>query len=196
MGIFGTPRIQAANPAAIPETANSADETAGGFEFGERKEMDGPLPVVDNIVEMVQWLDKARQKVMEAPATCCVAVCQPNPIEGAALELTVGEIADRFAISLRSHDRIFRHGREKLLIALPHVDPADAPNVLQRLHDIVERMPFKMPGNGLDLSVTVSLGGAMMDGSPVQESINRADKAMEAGRISGNRNCIWSSDLA
>lgn len=196
MGIFGTPRIQVGNPTGNPGTANTAGDAADGFEFGERKEMNGPLPIVDNIVEMVQWLDNARKKVMETPASCCVAVCQPNPIDGAALELTVGEIADRFAISLRSYDRIFRHGREKLLIALPHVSSEDAPNVLQRLHDIVERMPFKMPGNGLDLSVTVSLGGAMMDGAAVQELINRADKAMEAGRLSGNRNCIWSSDLA
>jgi hypothetical protein len=36
----------------------------------------------------------------------------------------------------------------------------------------------------------------LMDGSSVQELINRADKAMEAGRISGNRTCIWSADLA
>ncbi|MBE9551884.1 MAG: diguanylate cyclase [Proteobacteria bacterium] len=158
--------------------------------------MDGPLPVADNIVEMVQWLENARKKVAEGSAQCCVVVCAPNPIEGAALELTVGEIADRFACSLRSYDKIYRHGREKLLIALPHVNTDDAPSVLQRLHDIVERMPFKMPGNGLDLSVTVSLGGAMMDGSPVQELINRADKAMEAGRNSGNRNCIWSPELA
>jgi hypothetical protein len=190
MGIFGTPRTQ------VGATNNAAAAPPDGFEFGERKDMDGPLPVIDSIVDMVQWLENARKKVTEGNATCCVAVCSPNPIDGAALELTVGEIANRFAISLRSYDKIFLHGREKLLVALPHVAPEDAPNVLQRLHDIVERMPFKMPGNGLDLSVTVSLGGAMMDGSPVQELINRADKAMDAGRLSGNRNCIWSSDLA
>jgi hypothetical protein len=190
MGIFGTPRTQAG---AIGSTGASAP---AGFEFGERKETDGPLPIVDNIVEMVQWLENARNKVAESDADCCVAVCAPNPIEGAALQLAVGEIADRFAASLRSYDKIFRHGRENLLIALPHVKPEEATTVLQRLHDIVERMPFKMPGNGLDLSVTVSLGGALMDNSPVQEIINRADKAMEAGRLSGNRNCVWSPDLA
>jgi len=190
MGIFGTPRTQAG------ASGSPAKNTPAGFEFGERREMSGPLPIVDNIVEMVQWLENARLKVSEGGADCCIAVCAPNPIDGAALELTVDEIASRFAASLRSYDRIFRHGREKLLIALPHVKPEEAVTVLQRLHDIVGRMPFKMPGNGLDLSVTVSLGGALMDGSPVQELINRADKAMEAGRISGNRNCIWSPDLS
>lgn len=196
MGIFGTPRVKVGGSANNDNTAVSGPIAADGFEFGERKDLDGPLPIVDNIVEMVQWLERARKKVTETNASCCVAVCQPNPIDGAALELTVGEIAERFSISLRSYDRIFRHGREKLLIALPHVKPEDTADVLQRLHDIVERVPFKMPGNGLDLSVTVSLGGAMMDGAPVQDLINRADKAMEAGRLSGNRNCIWSHDLA
>jgi hypothetical protein len=190
MGIFGTPRTRDGVAAGGGENSGSA------FEFGERRELDGPLPIVDNIVEMVQWLENARSKVAEGKANCCIAVCAPNPIEGAALELTVGEIAERFAISLRSYDVIFRHGREKLLIGLPHVKPEEAETVLQRLQDIVERMPFKMPGNELDLAVTVSLGAALMDGSPVQELINRADRAMEAARISGNRTCIWSADLA
>lgn len=194
MGIFGTPRTQDGASTSIKQGADAV--APAGFEFGERKDMDGPLPVGDNLVEMVQWLESARNKVAEGNVSCCVAVCAPNPIEGAALELTVGEIAERFAVSLRSYDKIFLHGRAKLLIALPHVKPEDATSVMQRLHDIVERMPFKMPGNGLDLSVTVSLGAALMDGSPVQELINRADKAMEVGRISGDRNCIWSPDLA
>ncbi len=149
------------------------------------------LPFVDCQGDILQ-----RNKVAEGNVNCCVVVCAPNPIEGAALELAVGEIADRFASSLRSYDKIYRHGRDKLLVALPHVKPEEAPNVMQRLHDIVERMPFKMPGSGLDLSVTVSLGGAMMEGSEVQELINMADRAMEAGRLSGNRTCIWSPDLA
>lgn len=190
MGIFGTPRTGVGASGSIDASAPA------GFEFGERENLDGPLPIVDNIVEMVQWLENARNKVAEDDNGCCIAVCAPNPIDGAALELTVGEIAERFAVSLRSYDRIFRHGRDKLLIALPHVKSDDATAVLQRLHDIVERVPFKMPGNSMDLAVTVSLGGALMDGSQVQELINRADRAMEAGRISGNRNCIWSPELA
>lgn len=196
MGIFGTPRSQVSVSGNADAKANANANAPAGFDFGERREMDGPLPITDNIVEMVQWLENARLKVAEGNSDCCVAVCAPNPIDGAALELSVGEIADRFAVSLRSYDRIFRHGREKLLLCLPHVKSDDASAVLQRLHDIVERMPFKMPGNGLDLAVTVSLGGVLMDGSAVQELINRADRAMEAGRLSGNRTCIWSPDLA
>lgn len=200
MGIFGTPRAPAGG---VPEQANGAgtneaapaSTTAVGFEFGERKDTQGPLPVVDNIVEMAQWLENARGAVKATGANCCVAVCSPNPIEGAALELSVGDIADRFAHSLRSYDKIFRHGRDKILLGLPHVKPEDATAVLQRLHDIVERMPFKMPGKGLDLAITVSLGGVLMDQSPVQQIINRAEKAMELGRITGNRNCIWTPEL-
>lgn len=190
MGIFGTPRAQ--NGVSADAEANAPD----GFDFGERKEMSGPLQVVDSIVDMVQWLEGARLKVAEGAGNCCIAVCAPNPIDGAALELAVGEIADRFSVSLRSYDKIFRHGREKLLLGLPHVKPEEAAAVMRRMHDIVERMPFKMPGKGLDLAVTVSLGAALMDGSPVQELINRADRAMEIGRISGNGSGIWSADMA
>ncbi len=183
MGLFGNPK------------SSNAANTSTEFDFGERKEMAGPLPVVDNLMETAQWLENARQKVSTSKSTCCLVVCAPNPIEGAAMELTVGEIANRFAHSLRSYDAIFRHGREKLLVALPHVKPSDATAVLQRLNGIIARLPFKMPDNGLDISVTVSLGGVMMDSSPVQEMINRADKAMEAARISGNHTCMWTPDL-
>lgn len=182
MGLFGTPKSQ---------TSNGAAE----FEFGERKEMTGPLPVIENLVETVQWLENARQKVAAGGGTCCLVVCAPNPIDGLAMELTVGEIATRFANSLRSYDAIFRHGRDKLLVALPHVKLSDAPAVLQRLNAIIARMPFQMPGKGLDMHITVSLGGVMMDSNPVQELINRADKAMEAARISGNHTCMWTTDL-
>lgn len=182
MGLFGTPK-------------SSAGNSAGEFEFGERKEMTGPLPVVENLIDTVQWLENARRKVATGGGSCCLVVCAPNPIEGVAMELTVGEIANRFAHSLRSYDAIFRHGRDKLLVALPHVKPSDATAVLQRLKAIIARLPFRMPGKELDISVTVSLGGVMMDSSPVQDLINRADKAMEAARISGNHTCMWTSDL-
>lgn len=190
MGIFGTPRVQ--NSVSANVEANAETE----FDFGERKELKGPLPIVDSIVDMVQWLESARIKVAEGGGDCCIAVCAPNPIDGAALEFAVGEIANRFSLSLRSYDKIFRHGREKLLLGLPHVKPKEASAVMQRMHDIVERVPFKMPGGGMELAVKVSLGAALMDGCPVQELINRADKAMEAGRISGNWTGIWSADMA
>ncbi|UCH73553.1 MAG: diguanylate cyclase [Rhodospirillales bacterium] len=182
MGLFGNPK-------------SSVEKKAAEFDFGERKELAGPLPVVENLVETVQWLENARQKVSSGNASCCLVVCAPNSIDGVAMELTVGEIANRFAHSLRSYDAIFRHGRDKLLVALPHVKPSDAPAVLQRLKAIIARLPFKLPNQSVDISVTVSLGGVMMDSSPVQELINRADKAMEAGRISGNYTCMWTSDL-
>jgi hypothetical protein len=157
MGIFGKPK------------SSAIGTEAAGFEFGERKVLDGPLPIVDSLVDTVQWLENARNRVAKGGASCCLVVCAPNPIEGAAMELTVGEIASRFAHSLRSYDAIFRYGRDKLLIALPHVKESDAAAVLQRLYAIVARLPFKMPNQSLDMSVTVSLGGVMMDSSAVQE---------------------------
>lgn len=180
MGLFGTPQ---------PVNANVE------FAFGDREPNTGPLEVVESLVAAVEWLENARNLVAAGGGTCCLAVCAPNPIDGAALELTIGEIAERFSISLRSHDRIFRHGRDKLLIALPHVKPKDTESVLTRLSEMISRTPFKMPGNGLDLSLSVSLGGIMMDGTPIEALINRADKAMEAGRIAGNYICMWTPDL-
>ena len=90
MGLFGNPK-------------SSVEKKAAEFDFGERKELAGPLPVVENLVETVQWLENARQKVSSGNASCCLVVCAPNSIDGVAMELTVGEIANRFAHSLRSY---------------------------------------------------------------------------------------------
>lgn len=191
MGIFGTPRTSGdqSEPAEIKPAEDD-------FEFGERKETVGPLPIVDSLVDTVVWLEKARKKVSEGGNTCCLVVCTPNPIAGAAMELTVEEIGNRFANSLRSYDAMFRHGRDKFLIALPHVKPSDATAVLERLRGIIGNTPFKLPDNGLDIFVSVSLGAVMMDSNPVQELINRADKAMEMGRINRTGTCIWTADMA
>ncbi len=182
MSIFGRPK------------KSVSDSEIANFEFGERKETQGPLPIVDNLVEMVQWIEKARKKVTENAADCCLVVVAPKPIDGVAMEPTIAEIANRFAIGLRSYDMIFRHGRDKLILALPHVKPEDAATVLARLGTMVSRLPFRMP-DGAEWSVAVALGGVMMDKSPVQETINRADRAMDLARLSGDNVAMWSPEL-
>ncbi len=49
--------------------------------------------------------------------------------------------------------------------------------------------------DGAEWSVAVALGGVMMDKSPVQETINRADRAMDLARLSGDNVAMWSPEL-
>lgn len=163
--------------------------------FGTRKSKPGPLSVVNDLGIMTQWLETARGMVTRGAGRCCVAVCNPDPVDGLTIEELISEAANRFAHGLRSYDAIFLHGRDQVLVGLPYIKPTDVPNVLERLKELIVNNPFAM-ADGAIRQVTVSMGAVMVGVSPVQETVNRADKAMEAGRIGGrNRVCVWTPDI-
>lgn len=163
--------------------------------FGVRVRKPGPLPVVNDLNIMIQWLETARKMVERGAGRCCIAVCNPDPVDGLTVEEIIHEAASRFSRGLRSYDAIFLHGRDRVLVGLPYIKPTDAPNVLERLKGMVVENPFSLDG-GSDRLVTVSMGAAMVGVSPVQETVNRADKAMAAGRIGGrNSVCMWTPDV-
>ncbi len=176
-----------------PATPDRASITA--VKGPEDRDKTGPLPIVNDLAAMVGRLSAERDRVVAGNNSCCVVVCAPDGVQGWSIEQAIDEVAERFANSLRAYDSIFLHGRDKILVCLPFVNAADAPNVMQRLRDLASRMPVTLPG-GTSGHIMVSVGGVMMDrAADVQTIINRADKAMEQGRILGKRICMWSPEL-
>lgn len=155
-----------------------------------------PLPIHSDLLVMARHLIAEQGRVAEGKNSCCVAVCSPDSGPGRFVEHSIAEIADRFAHCLRSYDSVYRFGRDRLVICLPHLIPGDAASVLLRLRNLVTKAPFHLPNGGTAL-ITVTLGGAMMDEStPVHETINRADRAKDLSRLSGeNRVLMWSPDM-
>ena len=185
MGIFGKTAAQ--------DDAVNADITS--IKGPEDRDKTGPLPVVNDLVAMGARLLAERDRVLEGDNGCCVVVCSTDAVQGWSVEQAIDETARRFANSLRAYDSVFLHGRDKILVCLPFVKREDTTSVMERLRDLANRMPVDLPG-GTSGHITISVGGIMMDKSmDVQQTINRADKAMEQGRISGNRTCMWTSDM-
>ena len=102
----------------------------------------------------------------------------------------------RYAMDhLRPYDKVFRYGGEEFLLCLPDSDTASGFEVVERLREGIARLDHD---HGASLRVTVSLGVALLDPKlSVEESIDRADKALYAAKRAGrNRTMIWESAMS
>ena len=179
----------------MSEFARAMNVAATEIKGPEDRDKTGPLPIVNDLVVMAARLSAERDRVIESNGSCFVAVCTADSMQGWTREQSIAETASRFSNSLRAYDSIFLCGNEKILVCLPFVKHEDTASVMERLRDLASRMPVNLP-DGVTGHVNVSVGGVMMDRSAdVPEMIERADKAMELGLLSGNRACMWSPDM-
>jgi hypothetical protein len=179
---------------AVPAASQApAPETVARGEPGRKRA--GRLPIGRDPAAMAVRLRADRDRMIDGDSNCCVMICAPERMRGLTMEEVLAKTANRFANSLRAHDSIFHYGEDRVLVCVPFVKAADAPGVMQRLRDLAGRKPVDLR-NGTSGHITIAVGGAMMDReTDVLDTIARADKAMEQGRLSGNRTCLWTPDL-
>lgn len=187
MSIFAKkPVARAVSQAPAPET---------GLRDESDREKTGPLPIGRDPAAMAVRLRAERDRMIDGDSNCCVMICEPERMQGLTKAEMLSETANRFANSLRAYDSIFHYGDDRVLVCVPFVTAGDAPSVMQRLRDLAHRMPVNLP-DGTSGHITISVGGAMMDrATDVLDTIARADKAMDQGRLSGNRTCMWTTDM-
>ncbi|MDI1347341.1 MAG: diguanylate cyclase [Pseudolabrys sp.] len=97
---------------------------------------------------------------------------------------------------LRPYDKVFRYGGEEFLICLPDTDRQTACEIISRLLEELASLPFNADGKG-EFHVTVSSGLTALDPDiPVEQSIDRADKALYAAKARGrNRVVVWDASM-
>lgn len=179
----------------MSEFARAVSVAATELKGPRDRDKTGPLPIVNNLVAMAARLAAERDRVVKENNSCFVAVCTADPMQGWTSQQAIAETARRFADSLRAYDSIFVCGSDKILVCLPFVKQEDTASVMERLRDLASRMPVDLP-DGVTGHVLVSVGGVMIDRSiNVPQLIERADKAMELGLLSGKRACLWSSEM-
>jgi diguanylate cyclase (GGDEF)-like protein len=172
-------------------------------EFEEELNGLDPLTGTPGRIGMLSKLRDQREMAARSIQTCVIAMMDldlfktVNDRFGHLVgDKVLIDIARHVASHLRTYDKVYRYGGEEFLICLPGTDESAGRGIIDRLraeladlrHEAAGREPFQ---------VTVSFGYAVLDPTvPVEQSIDRADKALYAAKKAG-RNCVvaWNKSM-
>ncbi len=146
--------------------------------------------------ELRQWRELARRDVQD----CCLVFMDVDhlkeindthghPVGDAVLAGAVA-YASRH---LRAYDKIYRYGGDEFLLILPAIDLPDATRLVDRIRDGFGEVSLATGADGEPVHATASFGLAVLDPDVVvEESIDRADKALLLAKAAGrNRVIAW-----
>lgn len=89
------------------------------------------------------------------------------------------ESAELLMLNLRANDLICRYARDRLVILLPHTQPADAMKLAQELRQAIAAFSFKLFGSGQTQPQSLTIGVAVRQGKDnPAELIERAHQAV------------------
>ncbi|HEU0337539.1 MAG TPA: GGDEF domain-containing protein [Gaiellaceae bacterium] len=102
-------------------------------------------------------------------------------------------VVERVADALRQTDLLARRGGEEFAVVAPGVDSIEALRALaEKVREHVRGLPFDVEGRRV--SVTVSVGGALADGSDDRETVERrANLALAEAKNTRDRVVVWDS---
>lgn len=158
-----------------------------------------PLTGADNRIGMLPRLREQHDMVMRGVQACSIAMMDldhfknVNDTYGHAagdqvLMATAGYVMEHF----RPYDKLFRYGGEEFLVCMQNTNVTAAREIVERVREGVAATPIDYGGT-TPLRITVSFGLTQLEpDASVEQSIERADKAMYAAKNAG-RNCtrIW-----
>lgn len=162
-----------------------------------------PLTGTPSRIGMLTKLRELQQLVKRGVFACCVAMADIDRFKrvndghghlvGDQVLITIAHYMMR---CLRPYDTVFRYAGDEFLLCLPDTDATVGNEILDRLRQGLVSLPH--PADDNVFVVTVSFGLATLDPNlPVEESVDRADKALYAAkRNGGNRTVIWDSSMA
>lgn len=105
-------------------------------------------------------------------------------------DVVLQAVVARSLKALRPYDAIGRIGGEEFLIAMPGVGPRDTEIVLERLRRAVGGTPISLQGQ--EITVTVSIGGAVCRGESIDELLTNADDSLYRAKDQGRDRVVMS----
>ncbi|WP_029014126.1 PleD family two-component system response regulator [Niveispirillum irakense] len=108
------------------------------------------------------------------------------------------EVATRASRNLRNFDLVARLGGEEFVVIMPDTDLAQAMMVAERLRRRIGNEPFTVNAPVGNISVTISIGVAVADGSPTDDGkpesgeqlLRRADTALYKAKRAGRNRVV------
>lgn len=157
------------------------------------------LTGANNRIGMLPKLRELQELVKRNVQPCCIAMMDIDhfKVVNDTYGHTVGDLVlaacARYVMNhFRPYDKLFRYGGEEFLICMQNTDATAAYEVVERVRQGLAATPIECGGK-IPLQITMSFGLAMLDPvASVEQSIDRADKAMYAAKTAG-RNCtrVW-----
>lgn len=161
------------------------------------------LTGANNRIGMLTRLREQQELVKRHVQSCCITMMDIDHFK--AVNDTYGHTAgDRVLAAsarnvmehLRPYDKLFRYGGEEFLVYMQNTDATAGYEVMERVRQALAATPIDYGGKD-PLQITMSFGLTLLDPDiSVEQSIERADKAMYAAKIAG-RNCtrIWDPSM-
>jgi diguanylate cyclase (GGDEF)-like protein len=174
-----------------------------------KRELEDALYNLDSLtgansrIGMLTKLREQQELVKRRVQPCCIAMMDMDHFK--AVNDRYGHMAgDRVLATsarsvlehLRPYDKLFRYGGEEFLICLQNTDATTGHEIAERLRQSLAATAIEHDGKAT-LHVTASFGLASLEPDiSVEQSIERADKAMYAAKNAG-RNCtrIWDPSM-
>lgn len=155
--------------------------------------------------ELLPALHEAHELVVRGVQVACVAFMdldvfkRVNDHYGHSLGDEVLARTARCLIDhLRAYDKVFRYGGDEFLLLLPGTGPEEAWHLVDRIRASLGDLSHGPAPDGGTLRQTASFGVTPLEpGVTVEESIERADKALLAAKAAGrDRVVCWDPDIA
>jgi diguanylate cyclase len=163
-----------------------------------------PLTGTLNRIGMLTKLREEQQLVRRNVHRCCIAMMdldrfkEVNDSYGHLVGDKVLVAVARYTCAhLRPYDRVFRYGGEEFLLCMPDADLGAGLGILDRIRSELATIQHEANGKP-SFTITVSFGLTVLDGdAPVEQSIERADRALYAAKTSGrNQIVVWTASAA
>jgi diguanylate cyclase (GGDEF)-like protein len=161
------------------------------------------LTGANNRIGMLTKLREQLELVKRHVQACCIVMMDVDHFKD--VNDTYGHVAGDRALAaatryvmanLRPYDKLFRYGGEEFLLCMQNTDATAGYEVVERLRLGLAATPIHYEDRAT-LKITMSFGLAMLDPAvSVEQSIDRADKAMYQAKAAG-RNCtlIWDPSM-
>lgn len=147
-------------------------------------------------VSMLPILREYQELIKREGKDCCIAMMdidlfkKVNDAHGHIVgDRVLADLISFTTKNIRPYDKVFRYGGDEFLIFMQNTSITVGVEVITRLRTGINCLEIDV-GTQHPMQTSVSFGLAMLDASlPVEESIDRADKALYLAKSNG-RNCV------